>query len=77
MSALFNPPRWPGGPPMCAKVNLPAFETEALLLAFLMRNGPRCSVEEIYQCPFCDLWHANTTAPDPTGSSSGTGRSHK
>jgi len=76
-STLLESPRWPGGPPICPVVNLPALPSETALMAFLAKNGPRCEVISINHCPFCDHWHAETNAPNPSGDSSGTGRSHK
>ncbi len=77
LQVLLDPPRWPGGPPICPTANLPALPSENALAAFLAKAGPRCSVERIWQCDFCYQWHAATQAPDPTGTTSGTGRGHK
>lgn len=77
-TSLFEEkPRWAGGPAICLAENLPAFDTQAELEEFLKRNGPSCKVHRIWQCAVCGCWHAETSAPDPTGSSSGTGRGSK
>lgn len=70
-------PRWPGGPKICPAANLPAFETMAGWRAFHAKNGPSCKVIREWICDHCGHWHAETTAPDPTGGSSGQGRSSK
>jgi len=78
MKALFEKkPRWPGAPPICIAVNLPALDTLADLNSFLKKNGPACKVEQTWQCETCKKWHAKTQPPDPAGSSSGVGRSSK
>lgn len=74
---LLDPPRWPGGPPICVTVNLPAFTTHAALKAFHAASGPSCKVISEYECVKCGHWHAETKAPDPAGASSGTGRNSK
>lgn len=75
---IFEPtPRWPGGPPHCHAANLPAFPTEKALDAFLKKNSPSCHVIWKWLCNKCQHWHARTSAPDPAGQSSGTGRSQK
>lgn len=73
----LDPPRWPFGPDICPVANLPALPTEAALHEFHRRNGPRCAVLREWQCDACGHWHAATVAPDPSGATSGTGRSHK
>lgn len=70
-------PRWPGGPLVCEVANLPAFETQDELNKFHLANGPSCKVIRQWQCEHCEGWHHETTAPDPAGGSSGTGRSSK
>lgn len=73
----LDPPRWPNGPQICSVVNLPAFETEAELDKFNAANGPSCKVDRKWLCEHCEGWHCDVTAPDPSGGSSGTGRSSK
>src|SRR5205814_7057445 len=46
-STLLESPRWPGGPPICPAVNLPALPSEKALMEFLAKNGPRCEVISI------------------------------
>ena len=74
---IFDHPRWPGGPLICPIENLPAFDTRATLDHFHKTNGPSCKVIRTWQCDHCHHWHMETTAPDPAGGSSGTGRSTK
>lgn len=76
-NARLEKARWPGGPKICSVANLPAFETEGALRAFLKANGPSCKVVKEWQCEACGHWHAKTRAPDPAGGSSGTGRGSK
>jgi hypothetical protein len=74
----LDPPRWKGGSVICRKANLPAFETRAEAKAYHDQiGGPRCAVYKVWQCAYCQGWHYLSSAPDPTGGSSGTGRSHK
>lgn len=73
----LDPPRWPKGPSICPVANLPAFETQAVMKEFHEANGPGCKVIREYLCRRCGHWHMVTRAPDPTGGSSGTGRSSK
>lgn len=70
-------PRWPNGPAICEVANLPAFETEPELQKFHLATGPSCKVLRVWHCEHCEGWHMETTAPDPAGGSSGTGRSSK
>ncbi len=74
----FEPqPRWAEAPPICIQANLPAFESPEALARFLESNTPSVTVKRIWQCPHCNLYHAQTQAPDPSGQSSGTGRHSK
>lgn len=78
MSELFEPtPRWPGAPPICEATNRLAFQSRADWEFFHRANGPSCKVKKVWLCPHCEHWHAITVAPDPAGSSSGSGRSSK
>jgi hypothetical protein len=70
-------PRWPGAPPICLHANLPAFETFDAWKDFYERNAPGCKVERTWLCDVCHHYHGWSIAPDPSGSSSGTGRSSK
>lgn len=76
-TAALEPPRWPGGPPICTVENLPALETYQALQEFHQKNGPSCKVVKTWHCPVCQRWHAETIAPDPAGNTSGTGRSSR
>ena len=73
----LHPPRWRGGPHVCIKTNLPAFETKADLLRFMATSAPACPILKIWDCVDCEGWHARTTSRDPSGGSSGTGRHSK
>lgn len=77
MSTELDPPRWPGGPGICVSHNLPALATLNDIMAFHAKNGPSCKVNLVWKCETCGFWHAETSAPDPAGGSSGTGRSSK
>lgn len=74
-NSRFEPARWKGGPLICKAENLPAFETPSDLLAFHASDCPSCNIVEQWQCKACGWWHFDAMAPDPAGSSSGTGRS--
>lgn len=76
MPTLLNPV-WPSCPFICQKAWLPSLKTLPALLAFLSKNGPRCEVTRVWQCADCGDWHAETTGPDPSGSTSGTTRHQK
>lgn len=75
--APLQKPRWAGGPKICARANLPAFESAESMRAFHKSNGPSCKVLLEWECTGCGHWHNYTLAPDPAGGSSGTGRSSK
>lgn len=77
MKPALESPRWPKGPFICRMANLPALKTEKELFAFHAANGPRCEIIEVYLCPFCDHLHMTTSAPDPSGSTSGNTRRQK
>ena len=70
-------PRWPGAPPVCLAENRLAFKSVAELMDWRERNSPRCSIKKVWLCDVCKHWHHIGKAPDPAGSSSGTGRSSK
>lgn len=51
----LEPPRWPGGPPICERENLPGFESKAAALGF---NRALVEIEVApWQCEACGLWH--------------------
>lgn len=78
MSPVIPNPVWKTGPNLCPETLLPAFETAALLGEFLAKNAPGCKVKRIIvNCPSCGMFHAETSAPSPSGGSSGTGRDAK
>lgn len=78
--AKLYPPRWPGGPPICASANLPAFETQESAVAW--QNAPNKTnplyeanpIKKIWQCEKCRHWHFITKPRPPSGASSGSGR---
>jgi hypothetical protein len=78
MNELFEAkPRWPGAPPICIAANLPAFASRQAWDDFHAANSPGNRVVRVWRCDTCQHWHAHTIACDPSGSSSGTGRSSK
>lgn len=70
-------PRWLGAPKICIAANLPAFDSPADWEKFHAANSPGNSVKRMWQCEACGKWHVWTVACDPSGASSGTGRSSK
>lgn len=73
----LEPPRWKNGPGICPVENLPALPTLKELRAFKEANGPSCKTIHEWHCEACGHWHMKTSAPDPAGGSSGTGRGSK
>ncbi len=73
----LEPPRFRGAPQQCVKTNLPAHESEKALRKFMFDNCPRCPIEYIWKCESCGGFHCQSGAIDPSGESSGTGRSKK
>lgn len=63
MSAILEPPSWPGGPPICEMANLPAFKTEADAAKFHEVNCPHGVVLAQWCCKFCGCWHYWGGAP--------------
>jgi len=77
MNALESKPRGPNIPLVCIATNLPAHPSAKHYNAWHEQFGTSCKVHRVWQCESCGMWHAETSAPDPAGSSSGTGRSSK
>jgi len=78
--ALILNPVWPQSPPICPVAFLPSLKTLPELMLWLAKNGPSCQIKRVWQCTEpggCGGFHADVYAPDPSGSSSGTGRSHR
>lgn len=71
--AKLDPPRWPGGPEICTKENLPAFKDAAALAAFTERNSG--SVLKKWECLHCGCLHAEFKRHPPGGTTSGSERS--
>lgn len=67
----LEPPRWPGGPPICPAANLPAFPDEAASLRFHETNSPGSRVYRRWQCRQCGRWHYLALPCSPAGDSSG------
>ncbi len=57
---ILEPPRWPGGPPICPVENLPAFPTQDALKKFKAENSPSVEIIKIGKCAACEHWHAKT-----------------
>lgn len=67
-------PRWPGGPPICEKANLPAFATQAEALAFVA-SLPALSLQYLPElCQYCHGFHAYARCRPPSGGSYGVNR---
>jgi len=78
MSAtLERNPCWKSGPLLCASTGLPALASLKDLLAFIAKVGPGVYVKSVYCCDHCQHYHAITSPRDPSGDSSGSGRSHR
>jgi hypothetical protein len=70
----LEPPRWRGGPPICAEANLPAFADRAALNAFVEQN---CSHPlQTWRCHACGQLHFAGKPPAPSGGSSNTEREY-
>jgi hypothetical protein len=73
---IFDPPRRPGGPVICAMANLPAFETWTAAEAYHEKVAPGSMISRKWQCPHCKWWHYESKQRAPSGASSGTERPH-
>lgn len=73
MSELLEPPRWPGGPPICEKENRPAFATADKAKVF-NAGHPAIRMTRLWKCDFCDHWHYTFKMRAPSGDSSGSSR---
>jgi hypothetical protein len=71
---VFDPPRWPGGPPICVAENLPAFKDLKEIADFIERNCPAIRTWSKWQCRACNMWHHDGSHPGASGASSGTTR---
>jgi hypothetical protein len=76
-SAILDPPRWKNGPCICTATNLPVHETRNQAMAFLKSIAMEDRLVRLWECPHCDCWHHECKSVDPSGGSSGTGRSSK
>lgn len=68
------PPRWKGGPPVCAAANLPMFDDEKQFAAFEAVNCPGGKVLLKFVCRSCSKLHVWVGGFDPAGQSSGNTR---
>lgn len=73
--AELDPPRWPGGPPICPAANLPAFADGKELAAFEAASSPGWKVFLKFTCKACGRLHVWAGGHDPAGQSSGNTRS--
>jgi hypothetical protein len=74
-SAIFEPPRFDGCPPICLKANLPAFPDGPAAQAFNRLNGSQDIIRK-WLCAFCGSYHYWTKPSVPAGATSGTGRTY-
>jgi hypothetical protein len=58
----LSKPRWPGGPPICKRANLPSFIDENAAKSFMLSNAPRCSIDLIYRCDSCQHFTSSRMA---------------
>ena len=55
---ILEPARYPGGPQICAIVNLPSFKSDADLRDYLDRHVPISgSPSKVWTCKDCGGWH--------------------
>jgi len=52
-----EPARWPGGPGICEKENLPSHANAKAASSFHTRNDPSLSVSRQWECPHCGGVH--------------------
>jgi len=78
---ILEPPRWAGGPPICAHENLPAFGCVADVTRWREKPGNPLyeanPIKRLWLCHHCGQWHYTTKMRPPSGSSSGSGRESK
>lgn len=74
---VICPPRWPEGPQICPRANLPIFRTQAEAKTFMQTSCPRVLIDLITPCDACGGYHVHGHGPNPSGDSSGTGRGSK
>ena len=79
MNALFEAkPRWKGAVFICLAQNLLAFKDRTQLHVYRESIGMSAySPRKVWLCDTCGHWHYEGRSPDPSGDSSGTGRSRK
>lgn len=73
--AMLEEPLWPGGPPICSFSNLPAFETESELKAFMDQHFGSALAK--WRCIYCQCWHYWAKPHPPSGSSNGDERGYR
>ncbi len=78
MSLFESKPRWAGAPPVCIATNRMAFKDRAEMDAYRASIGMSAwAPKRVGVCKICGHWHYVGASPDPSGDSSGTGRSKK
>lgn len=55
--AKQDAPRWPGGPPICAKEGLLCFDNLDAAKAFLTKDAPHYSIKSSRKCSYCGSLH--------------------
>lgn len=70
----LEPPRWPGGPPICPYENLPAFATWSEAARFQEDNAPGNGIAHKWQCQKCGMWHFIGKPRQPSGTTSSSER---
>ncbi len=60
MNATLEPPRVPGGPPICPSANLPAFDSKQAVRDYIERRCPGANVIAVEKCEACGKWHFRT-----------------
>lgn len=66
----LDPPRWPGGPEICTKENLPAFKTKDAMGEYMDKIAT--SAEKKWHCDFCGCHHFKASPKvDSNGQRSG------
>lgn len=53
----FDPPRWPGGPPICSEANLPAFRSTKAAGQYIQRYCPSVKLIAMKRCRGCKHIH--------------------
>lgn len=70
----LRPPRWPGGPPVCSRENLPALEGDKGVRDYIAARCFGASVRRVWDCPACGFKHFEAKHFSPSGDNGGHGR---